>query len=596
MENRITIKSIHIKNFRSIRSETINAKDLNIFVGLNDAGKSNFLKALNLFFNNSTDYDNTFDFEKDFSYLFPENSHSTKEIVIEIKFNIPKTFSNSGVYAWKKVWRNYGLHLDEITADGGKSLLPRSRIPSALKKLKFRYVPAVKSKQYYKELLGELYLTVSSVINSPLENAINSFSSVLQDYTLNIHDEVKKRLNIDSLLTMPDNLTDVFKAMIFQTYKNDIDKPIPLDMRGDGLQSGHIPIILKYIEEQDRKTTNKGSMNVFTIWGYEEPENGIELMRAFELADSFQEYSSSIQIFTTSHSPAFYMKKQDDNISVFYVSQNDKSNGTKASEKISVKDVSETMGLMPIVAPYIADKEKKLKTLKEEYMNERFIDIPTIAVEGKTDKKYITCAIELFSVELSRLLKENKLRIFTKEGEGGCLALVDYTCAWIYSKNQSKLTVLFDKDEAGKDAHNKLVENEIFKSKGSKKITVRFLQPSESIISIFQEKLDIYYEIEHLLSLECWMEMIEKNWTEPRSVSELVDIIGNVISIDTSTKEYIENIIDDERIRDTIVLRNPKTDKKGAICDWIMNQTEEKRREYMLGFKRTIKMLEELFL
>lgn len=46
----LRIKQIRIKNFRSIVDLDINVDKMNIFVGLNDAGKSNILKALNLFF------------------------------------------------------------------------------------------------------------------------------------------------------------------------------------------------------------------------------------------------------------------------------------------------------------------------------------------------------------------------------------------------------------------------------------------------------------------------------------------------------------------------------------------------------------------
>lgn len=49
LNNRIIITSIRIKNFRSIKNALIKVKDMNIFVGLNDVGKSNVLKALNLF-------------------------------------------------------------------------------------------------------------------------------------------------------------------------------------------------------------------------------------------------------------------------------------------------------------------------------------------------------------------------------------------------------------------------------------------------------------------------------------------------------------------------------------------------------------------
>ena len=111
-EKRIKIASIRIKNFRSIRNETITAKDFNIFVGLNDAGKSNVLKALNLFFTGETDYGKKFSFENDFSYLFPKTSHSTKEIRITIKFEIPDTYTDSGEYTWTKVWRT-GSYFEE---------------------------------------------------------------------------------------------------------------------------------------------------------------------------------------------------------------------------------------------------------------------------------------------------------------------------------------------------------------------------------------------------------------------------------------------------------------------------------------------------
>ncbi|MCB0293377.1 MAG: AAA family ATPase, partial [Calditrichaeota bacterium] len=51
------IKSIRICNFRSIDEVKldVSAGDLCIIVGNNDAGKSNILRALNLFFNGETD-------------------------------------------------------------------------------------------------------------------------------------------------------------------------------------------------------------------------------------------------------------------------------------------------------------------------------------------------------------------------------------------------------------------------------------------------------------------------------------------------------------------------------------------------------------
>ncbi|SEO62153.1 AAA family ATPase [Amycolatopsis saalfeldensis] len=52
------VKSIRVENFRSIRLIEIDSPgDYNPIVGLNSSGKSNVLRALNLFFNNIVDED-----------------------------------------------------------------------------------------------------------------------------------------------------------------------------------------------------------------------------------------------------------------------------------------------------------------------------------------------------------------------------------------------------------------------------------------------------------------------------------------------------------------------------------------------------------
>ena len=51
------IKKITISKFRSIgEGQKIEPADFNVISGANDSGKSNYLKALNLFFNGETDF------------------------------------------------------------------------------------------------------------------------------------------------------------------------------------------------------------------------------------------------------------------------------------------------------------------------------------------------------------------------------------------------------------------------------------------------------------------------------------------------------------------------------------------------------------
>ena len=478
MSSRIIIKSVSIQNFRSIKKDTVKLNNTNIFVGLNDAGKSNYLKAINLFFNNETDYKTVFDFQRDFTHLYNPRSHEAKTISIELELEVPDSFKDSGSYLWKRSWRVTGNVEENIERENGQPISGRSRAMSALRRMKYRYVPAVKSKEFFKSLLSDLYFTASTVIDSPLESSMKSFTSVIQKYTEQIHDEVGKKIGIDSKLSMPSDMSDMFRALIFETSK-DGDFSVPLDMRGDGIQARHIPIILKYIADRDKETRNQGATNITTIWGYEEPENGVELSKAFEMTDDFREYADDIQMLITTHSPAFYGQSVDNDNNeskVLYITQD--QNGTKSSDEINSQYLNQTMGLMTLVAPYVEEQKRKLVDIRNKYAEDVLVDIPTVFVEGKTDKAYIEAAIHFFSEKLDGLLKAGKFRVFTKKGEGGCGKLTDFVLAWILSGNKSKAMALFDKDKAGCEAKNNLCNNEIYIKHNKNGSAAQYLQIS----------------------------------------------------------------------------------------------------------------------
>ena len=62
------IEKIEIKNFRSFgnrvksKFEIHNINSINVISGANDSGKSNILRALNLFFNKNTNLNEFFDY------------------------------------------------------------------------------------------------------------------------------------------------------------------------------------------------------------------------------------------------------------------------------------------------------------------------------------------------------------------------------------------------------------------------------------------------------------------------------------------------------------------------------------------------------
>src|SRR3546814_246301 len=153
------IKTVRIRNFRSIRDAEFDVGNLNIFVGQNDAGKSNILRALNLFFNGDTDYGQPFRFDFDYSKSAVAGKGKAQEVAIDlIMLPPPKRFSNAEPILWRKRWRRDGTRHDEpIFVKGGREIGPRSNIVNWLDKLIFRYVPAVKGEEYFSKLMGELH-------------------------------------------------------------------------------------------------------------------------------------------------------------------------------------------------------------------------------------------------------------------------------------------------------------------------------------------------------------------------------------------------------------------------------------------------------
>lgn len=589
---RIIIETIKIRNFRSIKSATIDARNLNIFVGLNDVGKSNVLKALNLFFNDQTDYGIKFDFDRDFSYYYTKESHRRKEIVIEIQFNIPEYYKESGVFTWTKTWKA-DEKTDEILNSAGEKPSVRSRVPGALRRIRYRYVPAVKSKEYYKSLLSDLYYTVSSVLGSPLESSVREFSNVLKTYTSQISDEVINRVGINSSLSIPDNLSELFTTLVFQTNSGNNDAKIPLDMRGDGIQARHIPIVLKYIADEDQKTRNQGSMKVSTIWGFEEPENGVELSRVFDMAKDFSDYSSDIQMFITTHSPAFYTIDNSEASQVFYVKNGKNNEGTLLCDSEDMSEVGYAMGLMPIVAPYIAKQEQILNETRKLYSQQGIMDIPTIFVEGESDKKLLDQAISLFFPVAKQMINNNKLRVFTKPEEGGCTKLVDLALSWEYSGNHNKAVVLFDKDSAGAKSRAELVNSEVYRRNNSN-VKAIFIEPTDNIKEVLRVLPSFSYEMEHLFSLDCWLQLKKKKYLQDRPIEELTEMVRTKLSRDKSVNSVLNELIPDKHLLMTIVLLNPHDEKKMKIANYILGLPEETQKEYLQGLIPTLEKIKNI--
>lgn len=426
----ITLKKIHIKNFRSIVDETIELKDFNCFVGKNDSGKSNVLKALNLFFNDKTDFNTPFDFGSDYSKFARRGQNQAKEISIALEIVVPHTFIDNGVKTWKKTWRIDGLHSDNMD----KLFKPASRGITWLQRIQYQYVPAVKSDDYFKNLLAKLYESMTDAANSALRDLNDEYSERLENLTYGLTKQLRDVLGMRSAIQLPSNLSTLFRDMSFSTSDKYV-QGIDLSHRGDGIKARHIPSILRYLQDNIEKGRPKRSVGGAYIWGFEEPENGVEYLACFEMAKELLSYTRERQILVTTHSPAFYTQTKSETTACFLV---DRVDGT-SKYLLDSEQVEETMGLMQLVAPfiqtakdeYIANTGEKYHSIKDQIRKAMNIMRRS---ENNLNVAQVLSVIEQYSLALDMLDDYDHERLEKPQGDNDTYLLEYDECMELISK------------------------------------------------------------------------------------------------------------------------------------------------------------------
>ena len=369
----IIISSIEINNFRSIvkLDKGLAPNQLNIIVGQNDIGKSNFLKALNLFFNGETEIGTPFRFSDDFSKYAITPNKKAEEVKIKITFQRPARFKDKENMVWTKIWRKEGLSLNEIKTQSGKEPSGKSGTLQWVKKIKFKYVPAIRGSEYFNYLMGDLHDALSEINPSAFNNASEKFVDGLKTQVELLVENITTELGYSSQIGMPSDFKLLFSTLDFSLNK--AGAIISLNKRGDGIKAQHIPIILKFIANHYKSISGRAVINPDTIWGFEEPENNMEMGNAFKLSKIFANFSDDLQIFINTHSPAFYSlaKEFTTKTNLYLVKSENEKTGTKLNlidlENIQIFD--KEVGLLPIITEYIS-KEVELRQSAEKKAEE----------------------------------------------------------------------------------------------------------------------------------------------------------------------------------------------------------------------------------
>lgn len=424
------ITSVQIRKFRSIKSlvRGFNPTHLNILVGQNDQGKSNILRALNLFFNNETDIGQAFRFDDDYCFHANTGTGTRREIRIDLTITPPRRrFKHARPLKWVKKWRRDGS-IDEkrIYIDTNEELSPRNNVSKWMDKLRYRYVPAIKGQEYFSNLMGELHDVLHEAHETVLTEQGEEFISGIQRITDELTVELQSQLGIANSIQVPSDFRVLFSNLDFGSKVD--ENTYHLKQRGDGIKVRHIPIILKYMADQEKAVSIPGYVKPDTIWGFEEPENNLELSYAYELAAKIKEYTSDLQVFVTTHSPAFYAldKSDTDGVNSYYISQdNTGCTNVRLVTHDDTDDIHEKMGLLPLITPYLSEinsHQEQIKSLTEELEDLRD-DIDCIVLTEDENHAHV---IKYFEINGFNIPRTEFIPYYGADQVKSCMILAQY--------------------------------------------------------------------------------------------------------------------------------------------------------------------------
>ncbi|WP_081649781.1 ATP-dependent nuclease [Fodinicurvata sediminis] len=458
------INEVEVSYFRSFYKFRIQKlKDLNIIFGKNDSGKSNLVRALNLFFSGSPDYTQPFEFPVDFCEQrlndAEESDDIRKFLYVKVTFNTPTSYKKSlgESFYVKRQWtvsRGQDFHEEYSSNVHSNKKHIAARF---LNNIRFIYIPAIKDNKIFEMLLSEIHETLANT--EQFERAISDFSDSLQGLTNQMFDNLPKDVSSNTKIGAPTRLSQLFQTLDFETISDRENTTKSLTrQRGDGIKVRHIPELLNFISEE--------SSYYYHIWGFEEPENSLdfvasqsEALRLLDLAKG-----SGVQVLMTTHSPSFYLL-DDPKVAKFYVRKDEQGLSIAIQGKELEKfDVEQAIGegfYLPAAARALEDvartesrakeAEAEVAQLKEELST---ITKPIVLTEGRTDAKLLNIAWEKlyggdppFSIRSCETGGEN-----AGSGNGGANHLAT-RLKGIASDHPHTVIGLFDYDDEGTRAY-----------------------------------------------------------------------------------------------------------------------------------------------
>lgn len=502
------IKSVKIKNFRTLLDFEIELDEkFQIIAGANNSGKSNLLRALNIFFNEGFDEDSYYDKTKDLSYHIEKGTGSSSPTSIEVDLfltdaeirkikdlnnyiiqnNIIRTkaYYDGDLEGWYCSNEDGNFPIQRDLKKGQNKIEKTTHALTKLfNRIQFMYIPAqydISSKinqlvaeeilptmvdtygntglsSKVKELKKQIDIVdklTKDVLKEKNELISQSFRDVIK-----LFPEIQAGINLEKyaleVSLTGESLSEILSKRIILNVQDASHKEV--DSKGSGIQKLVLITLLEYfsknIEAKARYT------NPFLIWAIDEPETYMQPKLQKQISEIFKSISKTHQVICTTHSPKMIDIYNPQNVKLFYLKSEPFPVARKGG-KIMFKKITEILENSDIGF---------IEKLKEHFGVESndgwILRDKNVLFEGNDDVIYFHTTLELI---IGYKLDAANIVASSSENMPNFVELLFQQIASKELKANS-LICLLDNDEAGRKAFEKINKFKTDQTKSKKYI------------------------------------------------------------------------------------------------------------------------------
>lgn len=494
------IRSIQIKRYRSIINLKLNLDSLEhitTICGANNAGKTNVLRAINLFFN-PKDYEASKDCPNHKFYgsrggnVFPEITIDfEKENVI---YKITKTFNLEGISEIKG---------KKIISRSDKQDLDETFINAFESKISFFFLPSINISfpELINNLIEEIYdleyaKARFSGLKSELKKSFDNYTQGLVEVLNNLATEINptfKEFNENWEVGF-EFLSDVkkFRDLIstdVEFYFNDKSNR-NIEAKGSGLQR------LGFILMHSRILSKiKNKQPIILI---DEPDIYLHQGLQKKLKLHLENLCPKSQIILTSHSPIFIDSYNLRNTFLLDLEIGEKIFYQRSQKEFyplntCLVDIEQSTGNQKI-REYLGIELDEFELLSDY----------NIMVEGDADKKFIEETSKFFSIDTANIIPTHGVSKYEKY-------LEFYDSFYKDKPNKPRMRLIFDNDNAGRDEYKKIFKKNAQNKYQNLEVTCEFIPNCFGDIPTHEDILKDFvksnYEVEDFIYPEILVEL-----------------------------------------------------------------------------------------